>query len=380
MFTRIGSRTHRASTVAVAGVAVLVTLASVSGVASAATHHAKKKVTSVAVKVERPPKASLTETGSTLLYPLWNLWAPAYQHQFSNVTVTTGGTGSGTGIADAASGTVNVGSSDAYLSPSVVSSTPSLMNIPLAISYQVIAYNIPGVHAHLKLNGKILSAIYRGQITKWNDSAIQSLNPGITLPNLGIVALHRSDGSGDTFIFTQYLSRQDPAWNSSVSYGTTVSFPSIPNALGENGNGGMVSGCNATPGCIAYVGVSFLTQVLGDGMTYASLLNGTGQYVLPTQHAAALEAAGYTKITPANETISMINGRVKGGYPIVNYEYAIVNQNQANTSVATAVRSLLEWAISPKFGNNPRFVNQVNFLPLPEKVVKESLKQIHKIH
>ncbi|HUY43909.1 MAG TPA: phosphate ABC transporter substrate-binding protein PstS [Acidimicrobiales bacterium] len=372
---RRGARVSTSLTV-VAAIAVF-GLASVS---SATTkHHAKKKVAVATFKVETPPKASVTETGSTLLYPLWNLWAPAYTSKYHQVNLTTGGTGSGTGIADAASGTVNIGSSDAYLSPSVLSATPTLMNIPLAISVQVIAYNIPGLHAHLKLNGTILSGIYKGSITNWNDSAIQSLNPSVTLPNLPIVALHRSDGSGDTFLFTQYLSRQDAAWNSSVAYGTTVSWPTISNSLGENGNGGMVSGCGATPGCVAYVGISFLSSVLGGGMTYASLLNGDHQYVLPSQATAATQAAGYAKITPASGTISMINGRVKGGYPIVNYEYGIVNKSQSSSSTAKAVRSLLEWCINPKLGNSPRFLNQVSFLPLPTKVAVASLKQIQKI-
>ncbi len=331
------------------------------------------------VKVETPPTANLTETGSTLLYPLWNIWSPAYQSKFPQVSITTGGTGSGTGIADAASGTVNIGSSDAYLSSSVLATTPTLMNIPLAISYQIIAYHVPGVTAHLSLNGTVLAEIYQGKITNWNDPAIGALNPGITLPNLPIVALHRSDGSGDTFIFTQYLSRQSASWSSTVSYGTTVAFPAISNALGENGNGGMVSGCAATAGCIAYVGVSYQAQVLGDGLTYAKLLNGDNQYVMPSPTAALKEATTYQNQTPANETISMINGRVNGGYPIVNYEYAIVNKSQSSSNTAKAVRSLLEWSISPRQGNGSQYLSQVNFVPLPLKVVDKSLKQIKQI-
>ena len=348
--------------------------------ASASKAKKHKPVPVGVIKVEIPPAASLTETGSTLLYPLWNIWSPAYQARYPKVNITTGGTGSGTGIADAANGTVNIGSSDAYLSSSVLAATPTLMNIPLAISYQIIAYHIPGINAHLNLSGAILAQIYQGQITNWNDAAIAALNPTITLPNLPIVALHRSDGSGDTFIFTQYLSRQSPSWNSSVNYGTTVAFPSIPNALGENGNGGMVSGCAATAGCIAYVGVSYQAQVLGDGLTYAKLKNGNGQYVMPSPESARKEATIYQNQTPANETISMINGRVKDGYPIVNYEYAIVNQNQSNSNTAKAVRSLLEWAISPKFGSSSQYLSQVSFVALPTKVALKSLKQIQKIH
>jgi phosphate transport system substrate-binding protein len=329
--------------------------------------------------VENPGTANLTETGSTLLYPLWNIWSPAYQSEFPSVGITTGGTGSGTGIADAASGTVNIGSSDAYLSSTQLTATPNLLNIPLAISYQVIEYNIPGITAHLKLSGTILSQIYQGQITMWNDPAIVAINPGVNLPALKIVALHRSDGSGDTFIFSQYLTDSDSTWSSKYSYGTTISWPTISNELGENGNGGMVSGCAATSGCIAYVGISYLNSVLSDGQTYAQLENGNGQYEMPTSATVDAEAAGFTAQTPANGTISMVDGKVSGGYPIVNYEYAIVNKNQTSTSLATAVRSLLEWTIDPSYGGSSQYLGQVRFEPLPVKIVTQSYKQIKEI-
>ena len=349
----------------------------VGGIATAAS---AAKVKLPKSGVEKPPPASLTETGSTLLYPLWNIWAPAYEQQYPQVSLTTAGTGSGTGIADAISGTVDIGSSDAYLSPTQVQATPTLLNIPLAISVQVIAYNIPGVTTHVKLSGKVLSEIYQGTITNWNDPAIAAINSGLTLPNLPIVALHRSDGSGDTFIFTQYLSDQDASgWGTKISYGTTVSWPAFAGALGENGNGGMVSGCKATPGCIAYVGISYLSQLLGDGLTYAQLKNAKGHFELPTQSAVAAEAAGFIKKTPANETISMVDGPAAGGYPIVNYEYAIVNANQSSATTAKAIRALLEWAINSKFGNSSQYLSQVSFQPLPPSVVAKSLKQILKI-
>jgi phosphate transport system substrate-binding protein len=330
--------------------------------------------------VETPPPASLTETGSTLLYPLWNIWIPAYQAKYPKVSVTTAGTGSGTGISSAASGTVDIGSSDAYLSPSQDQADPTLENIPLAISVQVIAYNLPGVTAHLNLSGKVLSEIYQGRITHWNDPAIASANPGVTLPDMPIVTLHRSDGSGDTFIFTQYLSKSDPSgWGAKVGYNTTVPWPSVPEALAEEGNGGMVSGCKATAGCIAYVGISYLSQLLGDGLTYAALQNGKGHYELPTSQAVAAEAAYYLKKTPANGTISLIDGPVADGYPIINYEYAIVNTQQSSATTAKAVRSLLEWAVNPKDGNSPQYLSQVSFQPLPSKLLFASLKQIEKI-
>ena len=262
----------------------------------------------------------------------------------------------------------------------MTSANPDLLNVPLAISAQLVAYNVPGVTADLKLSGKVLSAIYQGQITTWNNSQITALNPGVTLPSTPIVTLHRSDGSGDTFLFTQYLSKADPSgWGTKVSYGTTVSWPNAPGALGENGNSGMVTGCKATTGCIAYIGISYETQVLQAGLAYAQLNNASGQYELPTATTIATEAAGFVKATPANGTISLIYGKTAGGYPIVNYEYAIVSTNQSSSTTAKNVRSVLEWAISPNGGGTATYLAQVNFLALPSKVEAQSIKQILKI-
>jgi phosphate transport system substrate-binding protein len=330
--------------------------------------------------VETPPSASLAETGSTLLYPLWNLWAGAYNTSYSQVSIQTAGTGSGTGITDATNGTADIGASDAYLSPSVSSANPTLKNIPLAISSQIVAYNVSGVQGHLKLSGKLLSSIYQGTITKWNDSAIAAANPGVNLPATPIVTLHRSDSSGDTFLFTTYLSKADPSgWGSKISYNTTVPWPNAPGALGESGNSGMVTGCKATPGCIAYVGVSYLTQALQAGLGYAQLQNAKGNYELPTAANITAEAASFTKQTPASGTISLIYGPAKSGYPIVNYEYAIVNGKQPSSSKAKAIRSVLEWAVNPKDGNSPTYLLQVNFQQLPAAIKAKSLKQITSI-
>jgi len=328
--------------------------------------------------IETPSGGTVTETGSTLMYPLFNLWAGGYGDKFSGTTIQTAGTGSGTGISSAENGTIDIGASDAYLSPSVANTNPDLKNIPLAISSQIVAYNVPGVLSHLKLSGKVLASIYEGQVTKWNDAAIASLNPGVTLPSIPIVTLHRSESSGDTFLFTSYLSKADTptGWAAKVGYNTTVPWPAAPGALGETGNSGMVSGCKATPGCVAYVGISYLTQALQAGLGYASLGNAKGQYLVPTQQTIAAEAAGFVKKTPSSGTISMIYGNINNGYPIVNYEYAIVSTNQSSSSTAKNVRSVLEFAISPKYGNNSSYLNQVNFQPLPSKVEAQSVKQI----
>jgi phosphate transport system substrate-binding protein len=341
---------------------------------------AKTKAKAPKGGVETPSAGTVTETGSSLMYPLFNLWAGGYNTKYSSVTVSTASTGSGTGLADAANGTVEIGASDAYLAPSSLTTTPTLLNIPLAISSQLAAYNIPGVTAHLVLSGKVLSSIYQGKITTWNDPAIAALNPSVTLPSIPIVTLHRSDGSGDTFLWSTFLSDADPSgWGKTIGFNTTISWPNAPGALGENGNSGMLAGCKATTGCIAYIGISYLTQALQSGLGYAALVNGKGQTVLPTPATIATEAAGFTKKTPADGTISMEYGKVKGGYPIVNYEYAIVNSSQTSSSSAKDIRSVLEWIVNAKDGNSPSVLNQVNFQPLPASIVTASLKQIKTI-
>ena len=202
----------------------------------------------------------------------------------------------------------------------------------------------------------------------------------MTLPNIPIVTLHRSDSSGDTFLFTPYLSKADPSgWGTKIGFNTTVPWPAAPGALGQIGNSGMVSGCKATPGCIAYIGISYLTQALQAGLGYAALGNGKGQYVVPTPASVVAEAAGFVKKTPANGTISLIYGNIHSGYPIVNYEYAIVSTQQSSSSTAKNIRSVLEWAVNVKDGNSPSYLSQVNFQPLPPKVVAQSVKQIMSI-
>jgi len=327
---------------------------------------------------------TITETGSSLLYPLMGTWTSAYQKQFVNssgaplVTIETGSTGSGTGITDASTGTVNIGASDAYLSSSDMQTYPSMLNIALAISAQQINYNLPGIK-NLKLDGTVLAQIYSGKITKWNDPAIKALNPGISnLPSMTIVPLHRADSSGDTFLFTSYLNAQDPgAWSSS-NVGTSISWPSVSGALAETGNGGMVTGCAATKGCVAYIGISYLSKTQAAGLGEATLKNGAGQFVSPTAKSISAEAAALTSKTPANETLSMINANAPGGYPIINYEYAIVNKTQTNGTAAEDIRAFLHWCVHTGQSGSD-YLDAVDFQPLPASVVTLSDNQIAKI-
>ncbi|PQM46740.1 Phosphate-binding protein PstS 1 [Mycobacterium talmoniae] len=321
---------------------------------------------------------TLSETGSTLLYPLFSDWAAAYRQQYPNVTVTAQGSGSGAGISQVVAGAVNIGASDAYLSEGDLKEHAGLMNIALAISAQQVNYNLPGVHQHLQLNGKVLAAMYQGKIKTWNDPQIAALNPSVPLPATPVVPLHRSDGSGDTFLFTQYLANQDPdGWGKSPGFGTTVAFPDVPGGLAETGDGGMVTGCAATPGCVAYISLSSLDATDQNGLGEARLGNAASRYLLPTAKSIAAAAAGFAAKTPANQAISLIGGSAPDGYPIVNYEYAIVNSQQPDAATAQTVQAFLHWAITD--GNKPTFLDKVHLQPLPAPVVKLSTDQIAKI-
>ncbi len=324
--------------------------------------------TSVATLPAAPAPApqSLTESGSTLLYPLFQHWAQGYESQYRNVTITTAGTGSGKGVTYAAAGTAEIGASDAYLSSATAARYPHLENIPLAISAQVVTYYLPGLAGNVNLSGTILADMYRGAITRWNDPVIRAANPGLALPATRVAPLHRTDSSGDTFLFTSYLATQDPAWASSASYGTLVAWPAATQPFAFDGNAGMVTGCQATPGCVAYIGISYLRQAEGKHLGEAALLNGSGSYELPTAAAIRAEAAEFAITTPTSGTISLINGPAPGAYPIINYEYAIVSTRQPNETRATDIKALLNWILST--GSQPAYLDPVQFQPLPSQV------------
>jgi phosphate transport system substrate-binding protein len=328
-----------------------------------------------------PPAAStsgkeITETGSTLLFPLFGAWQSAYSAANTSVTITSGATGSGTGIADASQGLVNIGASDAYLSTSDMTQFPGLMNIPLTVAALMVNYNVQGVKAPLNLNGTVLAEIYTGKITKWNDPAIAKLNPGVSLPAIPIVALHRADSSGSTFLFTSYLNAQDPsAWPSS-NVNTTITWPSTPGALAETGSGGMVTGCGSTKGCIAYIGISYLAKTQAAKLGTASLANSAGKFTQPTSSAISAALASFAAL-PSDGAEPLINTSAATGYPIINYEYAIVKKTQGSAAEATAVKAFLNWII--KTGDTSTYLSAVGFEPLPAGTASAATTLINSI-
>ncbi|GMA60262.1 phosphate ABC transporter substrate-binding protein PstS [Alicyclobacillus fastidiosus] len=369
-----------------AGVAALAAIVAVVGcgtnnTSSNATSNSASNGTSAgAGNASTTGPVSLSESGSSLLYPLFNdQWISAYQSANSNVQMTAASTGSGTGISQAIAGTVDIGASDAYLADAQMQQSPGMLNIPVAISAQQIMYNLPGVKGHLKLSGDVIAQIYEGKIKFWDDSAIRALNPGVTLPHQGIIPITRSDSSGDTFLFTQFLTDTNTTWKNSTAYGTSVSWPSLSSEVGAKGNNGVVDALAKNKYSIGYVGISWLSKATQQGLGYAALQNKDGKFVLPTAADIQAAASQGAQNVPKDERISLIYEPGANSYPIINFEYLIVKQTQKNASYATAMKDFLNWAIDPSKGNSSKYLAPVNFLPLPSNVEPLSQAQINSI-
>jgi phosphate transport system substrate-binding protein len=333
----------------------------------------------LALPSARADDVTLVETGSTLLYPLFNVWVSEYTKTHPGVHITTGSTGSGSGIEQAISGTVQIGTSDAYMTDAQARKNPQIINVPMAISAMTVNYNLPGLNTpNLKLDGPVLVGIYTGKIRSWDDKAIAALNPGTTLPHHDIVPVNRADGSGDTFVFTQYLTFSTPAWEDKIGYGTTIAWPTVPGGASANGNLGMLQTIQKTPYSIGYLGISFHTQVANDELGTALLKSYSGEFLLPTRETIAAAAASLSPRTPPDERLTLVNAPGANAYPLVNYEYAIVSTKQANPATAKALRKFLLWAIAPD-ETNEKYLDDAHFIALPAHIWVMSHDQIEMI-
>jgi phosphate transport system substrate-binding protein len=350
------------------------------GTTTPASHKHKPSSSPSAAATGNPSSAvSLNEAGSTLLYPYLEVLAPQFHTAYSNVALNPTPGGSGLGISEATAGLVQMGGSDAYLSPADLAATPGLVNIPIAVSSQAVDYNVPGAPANLKLTGDILAQMYEGKITEWNDPKIAAINPGVTLPAVKVIPVRRLDSSGDTFIFTSFLTKTNTAWASGPAFGTTVTWPAVSDELTGTGNPGMIETCKSTPGCVAYIGVSVENTAISDGLKEALLQNKAGKYLVPdlsTDTSAVNASAGST---PANLAQSLIYGSGSNSYPIVNFEYLVLKDTQTSNSTAEAIRTFLEWAISPTGGATGGNLAAVNFVALPTTVLPKVEAAINKI-
>ena len=304
--------------------------------------------------------ASLTGAGSTFDQPLFSRAFYTYSQANSKVSVSYASVGSGTGISDIQSQTVDFGASDVPLSPAS-GNGGAILEIPVALGGEAIAYNVPGVHQGLHLTGTVLSNIYLGNITKWNDSAITSLNPGVNLPNQTIETVHRSDGSGTSYIFTDYLNHVNPAWSSSgpgVSKSPTWTKGN-PNNLGGNGNPGVAADVANTQYSIGYVELAYALQ---SALTYAQMQNSAGTYLYPTLSTVSAAASQFPNVSYTS--FSIVNAPGSNSYPISGYSWGLVYQKQTNQSHGIALGKLFDWESNT--GQNQ--ASAIGYAPLPANI------------
>ena len=324
-------------------------------------------------------QVTLAETGSTLVYPVFRVWAAEYPKTHPGVAITAAATGSGAGVDQAITGAAQIGASDAYMSDTQVRDNPLIINVPMAISAQTVNFNIPDLNGqNLKLDGATLAGIYSGKIQSWDDPAIAAMNAGVKLPHNAIVPIRRSDVSGDTFIFTQYLTFTTPSWEYSPGYGTTIAWPATPNGLTAEGNTAMIAKIHDTPYSVGYVGVSLHNDVAKAGIGTAALKSYNGEFLLPTPQAIEAAASALWPRTPQDERLTLVNAPGANAYPLINYEYAVVSTKQPSPETAAALRSFLLWAIAPDEMNAQQLAD-ANFIPLPAHVWVLSHDQIEHI-
>ena len=336
--------------------------------------------TAVSLAIALPARAApltLSETGSTLMYPLFQAWSASVATAMPDLHLTLGATGSGQGIDDAIASKTNLGASDAYMGDDQKHAHPQVLNIPLVISAQTVDVNLPDLHdTPVKLSGPVLAAIYAGQIHDWDDTAIAALNPGVKLPANAIVPIRRQDASGDTFIFTQFLAFSTPAWENAANYGTSVDWPGVPAMQTATGNDGMLKLLAATPYSVGYLGGSFQADAAKAGLQVAPLLNADGQFVLPTQETITSAAADLTPRTPPDERLTLVFAQGAQSYPLINYEYAVVTAKQSDPAIAAALRDLLLWCVNPQGGSAATYLAPLHFISLPTSIRALSETQI----
>jgi phosphate transport system substrate-binding protein len=277
-------------------------------------------LTAAAGPIAPAPAADVTlaETGSTLIYPVFRIWAAEYPKTHTGVTVSAAATDSGAGVDQAISGKAQIGVSDAYMSDAQVRDNPLIINVPMAISAQTVNYNVPDLNGqNLKLDGPTLAGIYSGKIQSWDDPAIAAMNGGVKLPHNAIVPIRRSDASGDTFIFTQYLTFTTPSWEYSPGYGTAIAWPAAPNGLTADGNAGMIAKIHDTPYSVGYVGVRFHGEVAKAGIGTAALRSYDGEFLLPTPQSIEAAAAALWPRTPVDERLTLVNAPGANAYPLI---------------------------------------------------------------
>jgi phosphate transport system substrate-binding protein len=327
-----------------------------------------------AILVVAPPQICiaalrLTGAGATFPYPIYSKWFDEYHKLYPDIEVNYQSIGSGGGIRQITDGTVDFGASDGPMTPEQMQKYKDkhgfgILHFPTVIGAVVPSYNIDGVKGSLTFAPETLAGIYLGRITKWNDPELVKLNPGVHLPDADIVVAHRADGSGTTYVWTDYLSKVSDDWAKSVGKGTAVKWPV---GLGGKGNEGVAAIIKNTPNSIGYVE---LIYALRSDMPFGAIRNKAGKVVKGSLASASAAAAGVEM--PADFRVSITNAAGPGAYPIASFTWLLIPQKIADPTKKTAIKNLLKWVLT----SGQKMTPALSYAPLPKAVVDQELKAI----
>ena len=318
--------------------------------------------------------SQIVGAGSTFDLPFFSRAFFQYQSDHPGVTVNYQSIGSGGGIQQFTARTVDFGASDVPLSPkemkAALDANGPVIQVPVALGGVAVAYNVPGAPTHLHLSSSVLADIYLGKITTWNDGAIAALNPGANLPNLPIVVVHRADGSGTTYIFTDYLSHVSSAWKNQIGAAKTVSWPAA-SSVGMKGNEGVAGQIQNTPGAIGYIELAYAME---NDIAYAAIGNAAGKYIAPSLDSVRAAAAQKPQVNPSD--FSIVDESGADSYPICGYSWVMIWRNQGDPQHGKDLADLLRWVVT----SGQAYAAKVKYVPLPAIVQSEAEKALATIH
>ncbi len=305
----------------------------------------------------------LTGAGSTFDYPFFSKAFYDYSQKHADITVNYQSIGSGGGIQQFIAKTVDFGASDVPMNEKELKRADgTVLQIPITLGGAAMGYNVPGVGQGLKMTRQLIAEIYLGKVTKWNDSKIAHLNPGVKLPNMAITVVHRSDGSGTSYIFTDFLSHVSPEWKEKVGAGKSVQWPV---GIGGKGNEGVAGQVRETPRAIGYIELAY---VLENRMTYAEVQNKAGKWLYPSIKTVAAAAA--TKPNVSATDFSIVDAPGPDSYPISGYSWVMLYKKPANPGRAKLVRDVLKWLVT----DGQKVAKSVDYVPLPTNVQHQALR------
>ena len=312
----------------------------------------------------------LNGAGATFPYVIYSKWFDVY-HTKTGIEFNYQSIGSGGGIKQVIEGTVDFGASDAPMTDDQIKAVAEkqgtdVFHVPTVMGAVVVTYNLAAAGTDLRLTPEVLGGIFLGTITQWNDPALTAINPGKSLPDMSIIVAHRSDGSGTTAIFTDYLKKVSPAWEQKVGAGTSVNWPV---GLGGKGNEGVAGLVKQSDGSIGYVELAYAVK---NGLAYALVKNKAGNYAPASFDAVSAAAAGSAKSLPADFRVSITNAEGKDAYPISGFTWLLVYKKMKNPEKAKAMVKFLHWAM----GEGQSYARDLYYAPLPKEVVKLCEKKI----